>query len=119
MIKPTIGRIVWLHFDPKDGPPGFADYDPAQPFSAQIAFVHNDTMVNLGVFDHAGQHWAFENVLLWQGEGERPQGRYCEWMPYQKGQAAKTDAAEAHQMRVDAENKRLREAQAGQRAQRS
>ncbi len=26
-------------------------------------------------------------VPLWQGDGERPAERFCEWMPYQIGQA--------------------------------
>jgi len=29
------------------------------------------------------------------GDAPALDGQYCEWMPYQKGQAAKTEAAEA------------------------
>ena len=31
---------------------------------------------------------------LWHGEGESPDHPHCEWMPYQKGQAAKTEQLE-------------------------
>jgi hypothetical protein len=95
MIKPTVGRVVWF-WPSSEPPPQFCLKDRSQPCSAQIAYVfsNTDTHVNLSVSDHAGQHWAYENVLLWQGDGERPGGRFCEWMPYQKGQAAKTEALE-------------------------
>lgn len=83
MIKPTIGRVVWYH-------DGFGD----QPEAAIVAFVHDDTTVNLGVFRHNGNCTGFTKVTLWHGEGEAPPYPYCEWMPYQKGQAAKTEALE-------------------------
>jgi hypothetical protein len=87
MIKPTIGRVVWFWNSP--GVRG------DQPEAAIIAFVHSDTVVNLGVFRDNGNCTGFASVKLYQGEGEPPEGAYCEWMPYQKGQAAKTEALEA------------------------
>jgi hypothetical protein len=55
-------------------------------------------MVNLTVFDHNGCPHSRTSITLIQ-EGDDPNligGRaWCEWMPYQKGQAAKTEAAEA------------------------
>jgi hypothetical protein len=95
MIKPTVGRVVWF-YPSQEPPPRFVVHDRNQPCAAIIAFVYNDTTVTLNVSDHAGQPWGWERVLLWQGEGERPTERFCEWMPYQKGQAAKTEALEKH-----------------------
>lgn len=86
MITPTIGRIVWFWNSPQ--------LRTLQPEAAIIAYVHNDAMVNLGVFRDNGNCSGFTSVELWHGEGEPPAGAYCEWMPYQKGQAAKNDALE-------------------------
>jgi hypothetical protein len=72
---------------------GKAAQEPgAQPNAAIVVFVHHDEMVNLTVFNDDGYLGAYTYVPLWQGEGERQEGRHCEWMPYQKGQAAKSDA---------------------------
>ncbi len=86
MIKPTIGRVV--HFWP---------FNPRmmieQPRAAIVAFVHDDERtVNLGVLDHFGNVYSELNVPLLQADEEKPvTGGYAEWMPYQIGQAAKTD----------------------------
>lgn len=87
MIKPTIGRVVW--FWPLGSNPARED---SQPFPALVVFVHSDTLVNLSVFDRNGDLRPSEKVELWQGKGERPFYSHCEWMPYQKGQAAKAEA---------------------------
>jgi hypothetical protein len=86
MIKPTVGRVVWFH-PPRSTP----DH---QPQAALVAYVWSDTLVNLAVFDHNGIASNYTSVLLYQGEGERPASEFCEWMPYQQGQAAKTEALE-------------------------
>lgn len=88
MIKPTIGRVVW--FWPLGSRPTQED---CQPFPALVCFVHSDTEVNLAVFDRNGDPRPYQYVYLYQGEGERPGGPHCEWMPYQKGQAAKQEAS--------------------------
>lgn len=82
MIKPTIGRVVWFWPEGKKS-------DDDQPMSAQIAFVHGDRMVNLGYFDHNGVAYAATSVTLVQEGDESPGQYYCEWMPYQMGQAKK------------------------------
>ena len=89
MIKPTIGRVVWYR-------PNSADPD-AQPNAALVCFVHSDTCVNLAVFDANGIPSSQTSVHLRQSDDEMPPKPYCEWMPYQKGQAAKTEAIEAQQ----------------------
>lgn len=88
MIKPTIGRVVWYY------PPNEAD---RPPLAAVIACVWSDTCVNLGVFDRNGVPFPKPptSILLIQDDNEVPTGgHYCTWMPYQLGQAAKTEAAE-------------------------
>lgn len=93
MIKPTIGRVVWFHPASNASDPGFA---PAPICAAIVAYVHSDNCVNLGVFDGNGVSHSKTSVRLIQDTDEAPEGGYyCEWMPYQKGQAAKTEAAEA------------------------
>lgn len=90
MIKPTVGRVVWFwpaSTLPK-GSPG------AQPLAATIAFVHSGTCVNLTVHDRNGETYGMTSAELWHGEGESPDRPHCEWMPYQKGQAAKTEELE-------------------------
>ena len=86
MIKPTIGRVVWFW------PNGITL--TTSPQAAIVAYVHSDTCVNLAVFDGNGYASSRTSVTLYQGEGERPSSAHCEWMPYQKGQAAKTEALE-------------------------
>ena len=89
MIKPTIGRVVWYH-------PAGSDPVHEQPQAALVACVISDTVVNLAVFDANGVASNQTLVLLWDSGSDiqRPVQRYCEWMPYQQGQAAKTEALE-------------------------
>ena len=90
MISPTVGRIV-LYYEN-----GKTQFDAnEQPEAAMVAYVHSDTMVNLSVIDHNGGQFAATAVFLYQGDGDRPQSAYAEWMAYQKGQAAKTEQLES------------------------
>ena len=82
MIKPTIGRVVWFR-DQRNDPEG-------QPNAAIVCYVLSDEFVNLIVFDADGHIRREQSVVLYQGEGDKPQDMdYCEWMPYQIGQAKK------------------------------
>jgi hypothetical protein len=89
MIKPTIGRVVWYHpaFQPDSG-------SNENTHAAIICHVWSDTCVNLAFFDANGIAGSQTSVFLFQGEGERPSSCYAEWMPYQQGQAAKSEALE-------------------------
>lgn len=90
MIKPTVGRVVWFY--PKNHQPN------DQPLAAIVAHVWSDTCVNLAIFDANGCPMSDPptSVLLVQEGNEIPTGgHYCAWMPYQTGQAKKTEAAEA------------------------
>lgn len=89
MITPTTGRVVWYRTSEAIA------LDSKQPLAALITYVHSDTMINIVVFDPNGNPHSRTSVWLWDGESERREGSYAEWMPYQKGQAAKTEALEA------------------------
>lgn len=91
MIKPTVGRVVW--YTPVDNAPEGVNHK-GQPFAAIVTYVFHDRMVNLAVFDHNGVAQSRTSVPLVQ-EGEQPPNGspYCEWMPYQIGQAKKHEAA--------------------------
>lgn len=93
IIKPTVGRKIW--YSPStlfDDPPKIGE----QPFDATIVYVWDDKLVNLRVTDHNGNTFARGNVtLLQEGDAPNPEGGHCYWMPYQKGQAAKTDELES------------------------
>lgn len=87
MIKPTVGRVVWFYTK------GYGD----APLAAIIAHVWSDVLVNLAVFDRNGICTGRPSVVLEQDDCPVPPAEkcYCTWMPYQKGQAAKTEALEA------------------------
>lgn len=96
IIKPTIGRVVWFHPSEFTGEAGFARHGNDQPYAAIIAHVWGDAMVNLTVFDAKGAAHSRTSVALVQDGSPVPGGGfYCEWMPYQKNQAAKAEAAQA------------------------
>lgn len=95
IITPTIGRRVW--FRPSAEiieSSGMTVHDKSVPLDAGIVYVWNDRLVNLDVTDHAGAHLAITSVPLIHGD--EPAGPmpffYAEWMPYQNGQAKKTEA---------------------------
>ena len=92
MIRPTPGRVVWYTPCADDPTPKFK----GEKLSAHIARVINDRLVNLLVIRADGITYGRHDVILVQEGDDHPAGgRYCEWMPYQKGQAAKTDALQA------------------------
>lgn len=91
MISPSIGRVVWFTPSKSD-----TQLHSDQKMAALVAYVHSDTCINLAVFDANGVAHSRCSVTLIQGE-DVPElfagnGYYAEWMPYQKGQAAKHDA---------------------------
>ena len=98
MIKPTIGRVVWLW--PCTGvleDKKIVHRDKTLPLAATVAYVWNDRMVNLAAVDQDGKPFHLTSVTLMQGdEPYSPEGSYCEWMPYQKGQAAKVEDHAKH-----------------------
>lgn len=91
MIAPTVGRVVWftpgITADPR--------FDVKQPCAALVAYVHDERCVNLAWFDQMGLSREACSVPLLQDDDAKPeQGYFASWMPYQRGQAAKTEALE-------------------------
>ena len=84
MIKPTVGRVVWF----------YSSKAPEEALAAIVAYVHSDRMVNLMVIEPTGNPRGQTSVQLLQDD-DKPHGAafWCAWMPYQLGQAAKTEAA--------------------------
>ena len=78
--------------------PILTQFNPEQPMDAGIVYVHHDHMVNLIVTDHVGKTLAVPSVPLLAGHyvADEDTDVYCccEWMPYQKSQAAKTEVAD-------------------------
>jgi hypothetical protein len=89
MIKPTVGRVVWYYRDGKSQVEA-----GKQPYAAIVAFVWSDTCINIAFFDSNGVADKTTSVQLVQDGDELPEHDFCCWMPYQKGQAAKTEALE-------------------------
>ena len=91
MIKPTVGRVVLYTPLKTDG----LVYTPGEKLAAIVCKVWSDTCVNLAVFDANGIATNRTSVPLIQEDNQPvPEGFYCEWMPYQIGQAAKTEELE-------------------------
>ena len=95
MIKPTVGRVVHYH-------PYITDTELAftvgEPLAAIITKVWTDRMVSLAVFDANGNAFGRISVYLFQGDAANPNENampFAEWVPYQTGQAAKTEKLQA------------------------
>ena len=92
MIKPTVGRM--LHYYPAVDDNGVI-LSCERPLAATIAHVWNDRCINIAYLDVNGVSWGKLSVpLVQEGDEARPGSGYCAWMPYQKGQAAKTEAVQ-------------------------
>lgn len=103
MIKPTVGRVVLYTPSENDckGAGGMARPYSGGKCAAIVTCVHGDKMINLAVFDANGKLFPVTSVSLLQDDDKpavdaegKEYGRYCEWMEYQKGQAAKTEELE-------------------------
>lgn len=89
MISPTVGRVVWYY------PDGKSQLDAGrQPCAALVAYVHDDRCINIGYVDSNGVSGNVTSVQLVQDGDTVPEYGFCAWMPYQLGQAAKTEAAQ-------------------------
>lgn len=92
MIPPTIGRVVWFTPSVNDE----TRFDVKQPLAAFVTYVWHDRLVNLTVFSQDGTTAPAQktSVTLLQDDDLKPEtGYFASWMPYQKGQAAKAEAA--------------------------
>lgn len=87
VISPSVGRIV--HYFPHKGDTEL--HTEPGPLAAVVCKVHSDTLVNLTVFGPTGLRHGRVNVPLVQPDMELPEGAYAAWMPFQVGQAQKTE----------------------------
>lgn len=96
MIIPTVGRVV--HFYPSSLDSEFSP-DPQQPHAGIVAHVWSPRMINVTVFGkHSGEPAASLRTsvqLVQDGDHIIPDQAHAEWMPYQTGQAAKTERLQA------------------------
>jgi len=87
MIEPVNGRHVWIYHRAYE-----------QPLAAIITYVHGDKKtINVCAFLPEGTPWPMQFVTLVQDTGDSDVNAvkpYAVWMPYQKGQAAKTEELE-------------------------
>lgn len=94
MIEPSVGRNLW--YIPHQDEGGIVN---GQPHAAFIAHVHDARLINVLCLSEAGSPYAKQNVrLLQDDEPTPPEGGVAVWMTFQKGQAAKTEAAESGQL---------------------
>ena len=94
MIQPTVGRVVWYWPEgPKVG---------ENPWAAFVTHVHGDRMINVAGFTDVGTPFFRNSVSLLQDDDKATGGFCASWMPYQKGQAAKTEALEKELSKEDA-----------------
>lgn len=92
MIEPSVGRVVWYYPHQDDG--GTVN---GQPHAATVAHVLSARLVNLGIVNENGSPYAKQGVQLLQDDDLAPTdgSGYAAWMPYQVGQAAKAENAQA------------------------
>lgn len=87
MISPTIGRVVWV-VRPSE------TTDIKQAEVGLVTYVWHDHMINVAGFDHNGLPFVLNSLALVQDDEPKPEGNFACWMPYQKGQATKTESLE-------------------------
>lgn len=86
MISPTIGRVILVHSRQQDA---------TGPWPCFVTKVWSDRAINAAGFNEWGTSVSYSSLPLLQDDDAPPAaGPYAEWMPYQKGQAAKTEALE-------------------------
>lgn len=96
-IEPTIGRVVhYYHRDPAHDDPE-TEAPIIGPQTALLCGINEDGTINVCHFDDQGNARPATNILLIQDEDGEPDEEtlsWCEWMPFQKGQAQKTEQLE-------------------------
>ena len=99
VIVPTPGRVVWYRPSAVDS----VRRDGDAPLAATVAGVQSHFCdeknpeqakytLNVAGYDVFGQPFNRQGVPLIQDGEEKPDCCYCEWMPYQIGQAARHSA---------------------------
>ncbi len=99
VIRPTVGRKVWYRPSAAElaTNPGVSTIGD-QPLDATVVAVFSDRLVNLVIFDAAGEKHVRHSVQLVQ-DGDVANTRlsvgYAEWMPFQAKAAAREPALDA------------------------
>lgn len=105
IIKPEVGRVV-LYRPTYAGDLVSLDRDKRpdlrQPMSAQVAYVHQDRMVNLSVADHEGRQFPVTNVRLVQPGDEAPPHDHAHYSAFQIEQARREQQRARDQAELDA-----------------
>lgn len=91
MIKPTVGRLVLYKPYSHER---FQGDDGSQRWPAIVTNVWSDTCINIAVFDPNDAAVGGRTSVMLAQDDQPPQDGWAEWMPYQKGQAAKTEELE-------------------------
>lgn len=93
MIKPTIGRVLWIYRLVRNESSAQALLDLKQAEPAFVTYVHGDREVNVAGFTSVGDPFRSLNCVLLQDDDAKPDDRdFACWMPYQVNQAAENTA---------------------------
>lgn len=95
-IIPTVGRVVYFTPAAVDDQSIIPDWQSGV-CAALVTAVHNQNCVNLTVFDASGNQYArcsICHVSTVSADDDVKKYDTWDWMPYQKGQAAKTEELE-------------------------
>lgn len=91
-IIPTVGGSVLVYLNERTIRTKALDAG-AEPCPALVTHVHSDRVINVAAFDRSGKPFALVALPLVQSEEEPPEGAcFAGWMPFQVGQAKKTEA---------------------------
>lgn len=101
MIKPTVGRIVWLWNA------WGTTLHKAQPFAATIAYVQSDEVINVAYVDHRGDPGSLCDVILLQDEAApKSHEAYATWIGQAKANPPGAPAYTTVEARLDALERR-------------
>jgi hypothetical protein len=86
-IPPTVGRHVDYYRTPDHW-----KAEPKRPYCAHIVNVNGDGTINVVFWNEMGSALPVQHVVLLQHGEQVPDDRdFATWMPYQIGQAQKTE----------------------------
>lgn len=99
VVEPTIGRVVYVFSG------SILTDKQAKPMAAIVTDIIAGLRINACVFSGNGVPQPATNIQH-ASQPRHNEDAYWDWMPYQKGQAAKTEELE-HALRVGAEARKI------------